>query len=66
MQSGIDGCIFIHASGFIGGNQTKAGAIQMAIKALEMDLEQRDREIELVTSQLDTAVVQCCYICIKI
>jgi uncharacterized UPF0160 family protein len=34
--SGIPGCVFIHASGFIGGNQTYEGALQMAIKAVEM------------------------------
>ena len=33
--SGIPGCIFIHASGFIGGNQTKEGALQIAIKSLD-------------------------------
>ncbi|MCJ1242420.1 hypothetical protein MMC14_010428 [Varicellaria rhodocarpa] len=27
---GIKGCVFVHASGFIGGNQTKEGALQMA------------------------------------
>jgi len=32
--TGIDGCIFVHASGFIGGNQTKAGAVEMAVKAI--------------------------------
>ena len=34
--SGIEGCIFVHASGFIGGNKTYEGALQMALKALEM------------------------------
>ncbi|KAK4050322.1 hypothetical protein OIO90_005115 [Microbotryomycetes sp. JL221] len=34
--SGIPGCVFVHAAGFIGGNQTKEGAMQMAIKALDM------------------------------
>jgi uncharacterized UPF0160 family protein len=34
--SGIDGCIFVHASGFIGGNKTKDGAMEMAKRALEM------------------------------
>ncbi|KAJ3507081.1 hypothetical protein NMY22_g17045 [Coprinellus aureogranulatus] len=34
--SGIDGGIFVHASGFIGGNKTKEGALTMAKKALEM------------------------------
>lgn len=34
--SGIDGCVFVHASGFIGGNKTKEGALAMAIKAVSM------------------------------
>ncbi|KAM0745817.1 putative GAMM1 protein [Meredithblackwellia eburnea MCA 4105] len=34
--SGIDGCVFVHAAGFIGGNKTKEGALKMAIKALEL------------------------------
>ena len=33
--SGVQGCIFAHASGFIGGNETKGGALEMAKKALE-------------------------------
>ena len=32
--SGIDGCVFVHASGFIGGNKTKRGALQMAKQSL--------------------------------
>jgi uncharacterized UPF0160 family protein len=32
--AGIDNCIFVHASGFIGGNQTFEGALEMARKAL--------------------------------
>ncbi|KAE8626998.1 hypothetical protein XENTR_v10006830 [Xenopus tropicalis] len=32
--SGIPGCIFVHASGFIGGNETQVGALEMARKAL--------------------------------
>jgi len=34
--SEIDGGIFVHASGFIGGNKTKKGALEMAKKALTM------------------------------
>lgn len=34
--SGVDGCIFVHASGFIGGNKTQAGALEMARLALSM------------------------------
>jgi uncharacterized UPF0160 family protein len=33
--SGIDGCVFVHASGFIGGNKTFDGALAMAKKAVE-------------------------------
>ncbi|KAJ7038169.1 metal-dependent protein hydrolase [Mycena alexandri] len=34
--SGIEGCVFIHASGFIGGNKTKEGAMKLATAALAM------------------------------
>jgi len=34
--SGIDGGIFIHASGFIGGNKTKEGALKIAQAGLAM------------------------------
>ncbi|EMC97479.1 hypothetical protein BAUCODRAFT_68098 [Baudoinia panamericana UAMH 10762] len=34
--SGVPGCIFVHASGFIGGNATFEGALEMAKKAVEM------------------------------
>jgi len=33
--SGIPGCVFVHASGFIGGNRTKEGVLAMAKTALE-------------------------------
>jgi len=33
--SGIPGCIFAHASGFIGGNKTKEGTLEMARRGLE-------------------------------
>ncbi|EIW86682.1 metal-dependent protein hydrolase [Coniophora puteana RWD-64-598 SS2] len=32
--SGVEGCIFIHASGFIGGNKTRNGALKLAQLAL--------------------------------
>ncbi|CAF9919441.1 MAG: hypothetical protein ALECFALPRED_001163 [Alectoria fallacina] len=35
-MSGIEGCIFAHASGFIGGNKTREGALEMATKAIEL------------------------------
>ena len=34
-KSGIPGCIFVHASGFIGGNATYEGALEMAIAGLD-------------------------------
>lgn len=33
--TGIMGCVFVHASGFIGGNATKEGALAMARRAIE-------------------------------
>lgn len=41
--TGIPDCVFVHATGFIGGNQTKQGALQMASKSLE--LAQRNKNI---------------------
>lgn len=35
--SGIEGAIFVHATGFIGGCKTEEGAMQMAIKSLEAE-----------------------------
>ncbi|KAK0830367.1 hypothetical protein LTR73_003646 [Friedmanniomyces endolithicus] len=34
--SGVAGCVFVHASGFIGGNATFEGALEMAKKAVNM------------------------------
>ncbi|OMP02836.1 Metal-dependent protein hydrolase [Corchorus olitorius] len=34
--AGIPGCVFVHMSGFIGGNQTYEGALAMARNALKM------------------------------
>lgn len=33
---GISGCIFVHANGFIGGNKTLEGALEMAKKSLAL------------------------------
>ncbi|WCJ26612.1 MYG1 exonuclease [Euphorbia peplus] len=35
-ESGIAGCVFVHMSGFIGGNQTYEGALAMAKAALKL------------------------------
>lgn len=32
--AGVEGCVFVHAAGFIGGNKTFEGALEMAKKAL--------------------------------
>ena len=34
--TGIEGCVFVHAAGFIGGNKTRAGALEMARKGLAL------------------------------
>ena len=34
-KSGIEGTIFVHASGFIGGCKTKEGAMKMALLTIE-------------------------------
>ena len=34
--SGIKGCVFVHASGFIGANATKDGVLEMARKAFDL------------------------------
>jgi uncharacterized UPF0160 family protein len=36
--SGIEGTTFVHASGFIGGNATRAGALLMATKTLKLSV----------------------------
>jgi uncharacterized UPF0160 family protein len=33
---GLPGCVFVHAAGFIGGHETKAGALELATKALRL------------------------------
>lgn len=35
-QSGISGCVFVHANGFIGGNKTYEGALKMATESLRL------------------------------
>lgn len=34
--SGVPGCVFVHAAGFIGGNKTFDGALAMAQKAVDL------------------------------
>jgi len=40
--TGIDGCIFVHASGFIGGAKSYDSVLQMASLALEQDQAEKD------------------------
>jgi len=42
--SGIPGCVFVHASGFIGGNATREGVIAMAKKAIELAQQQEQQQ----------------------
>ena len=46
-ESGIDGCIFVHANGFIGGNQTKEGALKMLRCCLKSEEENESKKIKL-------------------
>jgi len=39
-KSGIKGCVFVHAAGFIGGHQDRQGALEMAVKSLEHQLDE--------------------------
>jgi uncharacterized UPF0160 family protein len=36
-EAGILGCVFVHISGFIGGNKTHEGALEMARKGLVLE-----------------------------
>ena len=36
-KSGIAGCVFVHANGFIGGNKTYEGALEMLRRSLKLD-----------------------------
>lgn len=46
-ESGIPGGVFVHISGFIGGNLTREGAIAMARKALEIGEENPVKKAKL-------------------
>ena len=35
-ETGIPGCVFVHMSGFIGGNRSYEGALAMAKAALKL------------------------------
>lgn len=39
--SNIEGCIFVHASGFIGGAKTYEAVFEMALRTLEFDREEK-------------------------
>jgi uncharacterized UPF0160 family protein len=41
-KSGIDGCVFVHASGFIGGNKTEEGIMKMAHAAIAIHSMSKD------------------------
>ncbi|KAJ8958728.1 hypothetical protein NQ318_016456 [Aromia moschata] len=40
--AGIEGCVFCHSTGFIGGNKTRDGALKMALKSLRASLIDRE------------------------
>jgi len=41
--TGIDGCVFVHASGFIGGNDTYEGVLKMAVQSWEWPADSNKR-----------------------
>lgn len=43
-KAGIDGCTFVHATGFTGGNRTLEGAIEMCERSLETSKRHRSSE----------------------
>ena len=45
--SGIPGCIFVHASGFIGGNKTLEGALEMARQGLKAGEESEPKRVKV-------------------
>ena len=46
-ESGIDGCIFVHANGFIGGNKTYEGALEMLRCCLKEEGENESKKQKL-------------------
>nr|XP_018904431.1 PREDICTED: UPF0160 protein [Bemisia tabaci] len=41
-KAGIKDCVFVHGSGFIGGNKNRDGALEMAVKALKIGKSRGD------------------------
>lgn len=39
-EAGIKDCVFVHTTGFIGGNKTREGALAMARYALKLGHEE--------------------------
>jgi hypothetical protein len=56
VQAGVEGSIFIHASGFIGGHANKAGAIDMAIKVLYILLYYYGLLVIIILAQMSDSV----------
>jgi uncharacterized UPF0160 family protein len=50
--TGINGCVFVHATGFIGGNHTREGALAMAVLALSWDAKSSESKRPKVSEQL--------------
>lgn len=46
---GVPGCVFVHASGFIGGNATYEGALAMARKSLAFQEGMTDELVGIST-----------------
>ena len=49
--SGIKGCIFVHASGFIGGNETREGVLNMVRRTLEETNRSNSAEKDVIQAE---------------
>ncbi|PAV60524.1 hypothetical protein WR25_25533 [Diploscapter pachys] len=43
-EAGIESCVFVHMSGFIGGNRTREGALEMARKSMQHASDEEKKE----------------------
>ncbi|GMR59046.1 hypothetical protein PMAYCL1PPCAC_29241, partial [Pristionchus mayeri] len=60
-ESGIDGTVFVHLTGFIGGNRSKEGAIAMAAKAIQLgsqDSETTETEVKKMKIEEQPTTIQ--------
>ncbi|GMT10528.1 hypothetical protein PFISCL1PPCAC_1825, partial [Pristionchus fissidentatus] len=57
-ESGIEGGVFVHVTGFIGGNRSKEGAIAMASKAIQLGNQDAETEVKKMKLEEQPTSVQ--------